>query len=74
MSSANMISPHTTLADDLIRGAGPLAQFVFGDAKKRRQIYYLSERGELPTFKMGSVICARKSTILQWISAREGKL
>lgn len=67
-----MTSP-SPLADDLLRGAEDIALFVFGDVKKRRQVYYLSERGELPTFKLGSVICARKSTILAKIAEQEAK-
>ena len=46
---------------------------MFGDAKHRRKVYYLTgeaPRG-MPHFKMGSVICARKSTLLNWIAQQE---
>jgi hypothetical protein len=62
-----------TLGDDLLHGADAIAKFMFGDAKHRRKVYYLTgeaPRG-MPHFKMGSVICARKSTILNWIAQQE---
>ncbi len=63
------------LSEDLLRGANEIAVFMFGETKYRRQIYYLTgeaPRG-LPHFKMGSVICARKSTIRNWIKEQEGR-
>ncbi|ETD85846.1 hypothetical protein ACTTAF_17480 [Rhodobacter capsulatus] len=62
-----------TLGDDLLHGADAIARFMFGDAKHRRKVYYLTgeaPRG-MPHFKMGSVICARKSTLLNWIAQQE---
>lgn len=61
------------LADDLLRGADAIAIFVFGDVKHRRKVYYLTGEAPkgMPHFKMGSVICARKSTILNWIAQQE---
>lgn len=64
------------LADDLLRGADEIALFMFGDVKDRRKVYYLTgeaPRG-IPHFRMGSVICARKSTIRNWIAEQEGHL
>jgi hypothetical protein len=59
------------LADDLLEGADEIAGFLFGDQSKRRKVYHLAESGGLPVFRLGSVICARKSTILKWIGERE---
>ena len=62
-----------TRRDDLLRGADEIARFMFGDVKHRRKVYYLTgeaPRG-MPHFKMGSVICARKSTLLNWIAQQE---
>ena len=61
------------LCDDLLRGADEIARFVFGDAKHRRKVYYLTgdAKNNLPYFKLGSVICARKSTLLAWIADQE---
>lgn len=61
------------LADDLLEGAGPIARFVYGDERKRRQIYHLAEAGHLPVFRLGTKICARQSTLLAWIAAQERK-
>ena len=63
------------LSEDLLRGAEEIAIFMFGNVKHRRKVYYLTgeaPRG-LPHFKMGSVICARKSTIRNWIKEQEGR-
>ncbi|TCT05382.1 hypothetical protein EDC22_1133 [Tepidamorphus gemmatus] len=64
----------TTLADDLLRGADAIAEFVFGNAKHRRKVYYLATEAKLrmPVFRIGSVICARKSTLIEWIERQEG--
>jgi hypothetical protein len=63
-----------TLADDLLRGADAIAVFVFGDASARRKVYYYAGEAKvrMPTFRMGNVICARKSKLLDWIEAQEG--
>ena len=61
------------LADDLLRGADAIAIFVFGDAKERRKVYYYASEAKvrMPTFRMGNVICARKSKLLDWIEQQE---
>ena len=63
------------LADDLLRGADAIAEFMFGSTSERRKVYYLANTGKrnsLPVFRMGSVLCARKSSLIQWIEAQEG--
>jgi hypothetical protein len=63
------------LADDLLEGADKIAEFVFGDASKRRKVYHLASDAKsgskLPVFRLGNTICARRSTLLQWIAAQE---
>lgn len=61
------------VADDLMQGAGKIALFLFGSKEQARKFYYLEEKGEIPTFRLGSTICARKSTIRSWIEEREGR-
>lgn len=61
----------TILSDDLLDGADAIAQFVFGDAKYRRKIYHLAASGGIPTFNLGAIVCARKSTLLAWIKQQE---
>lgn len=65
--------PGGSLSDDLLRGADRIAEFMFGDAGERRKIYHLSEKSRLPVFRLGSVLCARKSTLRAWIEDQERK-
>ncbi len=75
--AAQISLPDTTgppiLADDLLIGAMAIAAFVFGRAEpaERRRVYWLAETAELPIFRLGSMICARKSRLLQHIAERE---
>jgi hypothetical protein len=61
------------LADDLLRGAEEIALFMFGDRKHRRKVYHLAgdAKVRLPHFKLGSIICARRTTLLRWIAEQE---
>ncbi len=61
----------TALADDLLRGADAIAEFMFGDRQMRRQVYHLAQGGQLPVFKLGATLCARKSRLLRWIDQAE---
>lgn len=58
-------------APDLLRGAEEIALFLFGDRKQRRRVYHLIATSNLPVFKLGSMICARKSVLLKWIADKE---
>lgn len=73
IDSMTQTATEATLGDDLLRGADEIARFLFGDVKHRRKVYYLTGEATkgMPHFKMGSVICARKSTILNWIAQQE---
>jgi hypothetical protein len=53
------------LADDVLRGAGPIAEEVLGQntKKNRRKIYYLHEKGLLPTWTEGAEIITRRSLL-----------
>ena len=62
------------LADDMLRGADEIAAFIFGERGSRRKIYYLVECSRLPVFRLGSVLCARKSVLLGWISGQESRV
>jgi hypothetical protein len=59
------------LAQDILRGADRIAKFVFGDPAERRKIYHLAETSKIPVFRLGAVLCARRSTLLEWIEAQE---
>jgi hypothetical protein len=61
------------LADDLLRGAEEIAEFIFGDSRQRRKVYHAAATSRLPTFRLGAMLCARKSTLLRWIAEQESK-
>jgi hypothetical protein len=66
--------PNNTLADDMLRGADEIAEFIFGARGSRRKVYYLAERTKLPVFPLGSVLCARRSVLLNWIAGQESRV
>src|SRR5580704_460953 len=59
------------IADDLLRGAAAIAEFLFGDSSHRRKVFHLAAKSRLPVFKLGSMWCARKSVLLKWIEDQE---
>jgi hypothetical protein len=66
------------LASDLLRGADAITEFIYGesDDQLRNQTYHLASKKvpagrRLPVFHMGTLICARRSTIMRWIEAQE---
>jgi hypothetical protein len=58
---------------DLLRGAEEIAQFLYGDRAQRRKVYHLVATSNIPVFKLGSTICARKSILVQWIRSQEDR-
>lgn len=62
------------LVDDLLEGAAAISEFIFGTPARRRRVYQLAEGEEnkLPTFRMGSTICSRKSSVIAWMEKLEG--
>jgi hypothetical protein len=66
-----MTEQEPEFAADLLRGADAIAQFLYGNCKLRRKIYHLAATTNIPVFKLGAMICARKSVLLKWIAAQE---
>jgi hypothetical protein len=62
------------LADDILRGADEIAKFIFGERGSRRKVYYLAECTRIPIFRLGSVLCARRSVLLNWIAGQESRV
>jgi hypothetical protein len=58
---------------DLLRGADQISDFMFGTPKERRQVYHLAEHHDLPVFKMGKTIYARRPKLVEWIEGWEKK-
>lgn len=59
------------LADDLLEGAHQIAEFLFGNRGDRRKVYHLAQTSRLPVFRLGAVLCARRSVLLAWIKEQE---
>lgn len=59
------------ILSDILQGASQIAEFMFGSASDRRRVYFLVESGALPHFKLGGTICARRSTLIEWIEKQE---
>lgn len=53
---------------DLLFGAKAIAAFL---KVTERQVYNLHSTTELPTFKLGAIVCARRSTIREFFAAQE---
>jgi hypothetical protein len=60
-----------SLADDMLRGADAIAEFLYGDGGQRRKVYHLAETSRLPIFRLGSVLHARRSILIRWIAEQE---
>jgi hypothetical protein len=68
-----MSESEAEFAKDMLRGADEIAEFLYGDGNMRRKIYHLVATSNLPVFKLGSMICARKSVLLKWVEDQEGR-
>lgn len=60
-------------ASDLLRGAEAIAEFLYGDPELRRKVYHLCATSSFPNFRLGSMLCARKSVVLKWIENQEDR-
>ncbi|WP_316228178.1 MULTISPECIES: hypothetical protein [unclassified Bradyrhizobium] len=65
------------LADDILEGAEAIADFLFSGTsdyergRNRRKVYYLAENCQLPFFRIGAILCVRKSVLLDFIASQE---
>ena len=57
------------LSSDVLYGASAIADFM--GMKSKRRVYHLCEYGNLPVFRLGNIICARRSTLLDHIKSQE---
>ena len=60
--------PAYSLASDLLKGAKAIAAFC---GLTTRQVYWLAEGNDLPVFRMGAALCARKSKLIEWVERQE---
>jgi hypothetical protein len=66
-----MTEQNQEFAKDLLRGAKEIAAFLYGDCDLRRKVFHLVATSNLPVFKLGSMICARKSVLIKWVKDQE---
>lgn len=52
---------------DLLTGHKAIADYM---GWSPRQVQYRAANGAIPTFKVGSFVCARKSSLVQWAADR----
>lgn len=59
----------TTNGDsDLLYGVPAIATHL---GLTDRTVYHLHGKGTLPTFKVGKVVCARRSSLATWLAKQE---
>ncbi|MEY9168257.1 hypothetical protein ABIE78_006376 [Sinorhizobium fredii] len=59
---------HAPADSDILTGTKAIARFL---GMSPRQISWHDEQGNLPTFRIGRTVAARKSTLLQWVQDQE---
>ena len=52
----------------LLYGAPAIARFL---GLTERQVRHRVADGELPTFKIGGTVCARRASLIEWLARRE---
>lgn len=65
--------PDDPFADDILRGAAAIANYLFGDASLRRKVYHLKRSSRMPFFYIGSRLCLRKSRFHAWVGEQEDR-
>ena len=55
-------------AGDLLYGVPAIADFLGVDEGQARTQH---EAGRLPTWKLGQIVCSRRSTLWRWLAERE---
>lgn len=56
---------------DLLYGAAAISRYMFGTEEKRRKVYGLAASGVIPTFKIGAILCSRRSRIATAVALQE---
>ena len=63
------------LPADILVGAQAIAKFLYGDEGLKetnlRRVYHGISKGDIPVFRIGGKLHARKSTILRRITGQE---
>jgi len=64
------MSEEYDLASDMVWGAAAIGRVL---GMTRRQVYHACDQQYLPIFKVGSTVVCRRSTMMEYITAREKK-
>jgi hypothetical protein len=64
----------TELADDTLEGASAIAEFLFGSRDKTRKVYHLVQKSKIPIYRLGALLHARKSVLMEFIAAQERRV
>lgn len=60
----------TTTQPDLLYGADAIAAHL---GLGRRQVYHRIEAGDLPAFRIGRTVCARRTDLDTWLAKQAGR-
>lgn len=68
-----MIPKTSSPGADLLFGATAISNFMLGNTaeENRKRIYGMVRRRLIPTFYLGATVCARKSSLLNFIEEKE---
>jgi hypothetical protein len=63
----------SNLADDVLRGAGEIAEHLLGSRSKknRRKIYHMHARRALPTWVEGNTVVSTRSALERHYAAKQ---
>ncbi|WP_454917295.1 excisionase family DNA-binding protein [Xanthobacter sediminis] len=53
---------------DVLFGASAIAEHL---ATTRQRVYRLAAQGRIPFFRVGNMVCARRSALAEWMLAQE---
>ena len=59
--------------DDILVSCKSIAEYIFGNAKLGHRVNYLVNSGQMPAFRIGSQISARKSKLDSWLAETESR-
>jgi len=61
------------MSDEILVSCRSIAEYIFGDGKLGHRVNYLVNSGQMPAFRIGSQISARKSKLDAWLLEQEAK-
>jgi hypothetical protein len=71
MADISLKDDTEVLANDILYGARAIAEFLFGDPDQRGRVYHLCANRQIPHFRFGVRLSARRSTLREWMNEQE---